>query len=79
MCAGTREDGTVIEPNDPGRTGLTSVAAAARLRPGAWLEQRDIYGTLVEEPGFVEAIEEWHGVIRSEGGATALDKCVRGG
>ena len=56
MCAGTRDDGTVIGPNDPDRSGLTYVAAAARLRPGAWLERRDINGTFVEEPGFVEAI-----------------------
>ena len=47
---------------------------AARIRPRAWLEQREIYGTLVEVPRFVEAFEEWLGVIWSDGTATALDR-----
>lgn len=50
---------------------------AARIRPRAWLEQRDIYGTLVEVPKFVEALEEWLGVFWSEGTATALDRYAR--
>lgn len=44
---------------------------AARIRPRAWLEQREISGTLVD------ALEEWLGVIWSEGTATALDRCAR--
>ena len=44
---------------------------AARIRPRARLEQREIYGTLVE------AFEEWLGVIWSDGTATALDRCAR--
>ncbi|MYK31519.1 MAG: hypothetical protein F4051_07295 [Boseongicola sp. SB0670_bin_30] len=65
MRAGTREDGSGIKANDPGWCDQTPAAVAARLRPVAWLEQRDIRGTLVEEPGYAEALEEWLGVIRS--------------
>lgn len=50
---------------------------AARIRPRAWLEQRDFDRTLVEESRFVDALEEWLGVILSEGTATALDRCAR--
>ncbi len=78
-CAGIREDGSVIEPNDPGWSDLRAAAEAARLRPSAWLEQRDICGTLVEEPGFAEALEEWLGVTWSEGAATALSQNLRDG
>ena len=79
MCAGTREDGSVIEPNDPGWGDLKAAAENARLRPSAWLEQRDIYGTLVDEPNFVDAFEKWLGLIWSEGTETALDLYLHGG
>jgi mannitol 2-dehydrogenase len=42
MCAGTRQDGTVIEPNDPQWTALQLAAEQARTRPRAWLEQAGI-------------------------------------
>ncbi len=45
-CAGTREDGSVIEPNDPAWDRLNAVALAARREPGLWLAQSDIYGSL---------------------------------
>ena len=48
MCEGTREDGSVIEPNDPFWSDLTKAAAAAKERPLAWLEQRQIYGELID-------------------------------
>ena len=52
MCAGTREDGSVIEPNDPHWPALSAAAAAARLRPEAWLEQAQVYGDLANHAGF---------------------------
>ncbi len=76
MCAGVREDGSTIEPNDPDWSDLSNVANAARVRPHAWLEQRNIYGTLADEPRFAEAFENWLGVILSEGTVAALDRYV---
>ena len=79
MCAGAREDGSVIEPNGTGWSDLRAVAEAARRCPSAWLEQRDIHPTLVEEAGFVEPMEKWLGVIWSEDTATAPDQHLRDG
>ena len=67
MCEGTREDGTVIEPNDPLWDTLVAAAKAARDRPRAWLEQRRLYGDLVEAPRFADAFERWLGRIWSHG------------
>ena len=73
MCAGVREDGTAIEPNDPRWSALSAAAEAARTRPCAWLELREIYGGLADEPRFAEAFQNWLGKIWSEGTAAALD------
>ena len=72
MCEGTREDGSVIEPNDPSWDTLQAAAKAARERPRAWLEQRHLYGDLVEAPRFVEAFERWLDRIWSEGCEAAM-------
>ena len=74
MCAGTREDGSVIEPNDPVWDDLTAVAARARTRPAAWLEQMRIYGDLAKEPPFAEAFDRWLRLIWTEGCDAALSK-----
>ena len=72
MCEGRREDGTVIEPNDPLWDTLVAAAKAARDRPRVWLEQRRFYGDLVEAPRFADAFERWLGRIRSDGCEAAL-------
>ena len=72
MCEGTREDGSVIEPNDPFWDALQTTAKAARDRPRAWLEQRRIYGGLVEAPRFADAFGRWLGTIWSDGCEAAL-------
>ena len=76
MCAGTREDGSAIEPNDPGRSDRRAAAEAARLRPSAWLEQQDTYGSPVEEPRFVDAFKKWLCAIWPRGTAAAPDRCL---
>lgn len=58
MCEGTREDGSVIAPNDPVWEGLTAAAKAARSDPGAWLAQCDLYGDLAENDLFRESFEQ---------------------
>jgi len=67
MCEGTREDGSVIEPNDPFWETLRTAATAARDRPRVWLEQRPIYGGLVEASRFAEAFERWLEKLWSDG------------
>ncbi len=74
MCRGVREDGSTIPPNDPFWDDLRAAAEAARERPRTWLEQRSIYGELVDEPRFSEAFERWFRVISSQGTAAALDR-----
>lgn len=72
MCAGTREDGSAIEPNDPDWDRLKAAALAARERPAAWLEQSHIYGDLAGNARFSDAFERWHRLIWSEGTAVVL-------
>ncbi len=78
MCEGTREDGTVMEANDPHWDVLTKAAAEARLRPRAWLEQRQFYGDLAGEARFAEAFERWLTMIWEEGCEQALSAYAGG-
>ena len=74
MCDGTREDGSLIEPNDPIWDKLTAAAKAARDDPQAWLEQRALYGDLADNSRFAEAFARWLTLIWSEGLETALSQ-----
>ncbi|MCI2400320.1 mannitol dehydrogenase family protein [Aliiroseovarius subalbicans] len=72
MCEGTREDGSKIDPNDPFWEDLTATARQARENPTAWLEMRQIYGDLADEPGFADRFAKWLGVIWDEGLEAAI-------
>lgn len=74
MCAGTREDGRAIAPNDPLWDDLTAVAIEAKTRPMAWLEQRGIYGDLAEATPFAEAFCDWLTRIWRDGCEAALSE-----
>jgi len=76
MCAGTREDGSKIDPNDPYWSELTRVALAARQHPLAWLEQTSIYGDLANDSRFTIAFEDWLSLIWSDGSEAALRNYV---
>lgn len=78
MCAGLREDGSVIAPNDPAWDDLKAVAQLARTRPRAWLEQARIYGDLSDAVPFADAFEDWLRLIWSEGCESALRAYVGG-
>lgn len=67
MCAGTREDGSMIEPNDPFWDALQMAALRARDTPSAWLAQRDTYGDLADQPEFAEAFATWLSALWREG------------
>ncbi|MEM6941903.1 MAG: mannitol dehydrogenase family protein [Pseudomonadota bacterium] len=68
MCAGLREDGSVIAPNDPVWEALHEAAAGQE----AWLEQGQIYGALAQDPRFKTAFFHWADVLRKTGVLGAL-------
>lgn len=72
MCAGTREDGSEIEPNDPHWDALRAAACGARERPLAWLEQCQFYGDLKKDRRFADAFARWLSMIWKEGCVKAL-------
>lgn len=78
MCEGTREDGTIIEPNDPIWDRLQTVASAAKSDPTAWLNQRDLYGDLAENEEFKIRFEHWSTMIWSEGMEATLRAYLQG-
>jgi len=74
MCAGVREDGSLIEANDPTWPDLTKAASAAKMRPAAWLEQSRIYGDLATSGPFADAFPRWLSVIWRDGCREALSQ-----
>ncbi len=72
MCAGSREDGTVIEPNDPMWTDLVETAALAGETPQAWLDQRQFYGGLADNAAFRTQFAHWLRKIWSDGAEAAM-------
>lgn len=78
MCTGCREDGSLIEPNDPNWPVLNEVALRAKVRPSAWLEQTQIYGELLQSESFVSAFETWMNRIETSGVEAALKHYLDG-
>ena len=76
MCEGTRQDGSLIEPNDPQWEDLNSVAKQARRNPAAWLEQQQYYGELGRVPEFADAFDHWLNLIWNEGLEAALKSYI---
>ncbi|MCX8997195.1 mannitol dehydrogenase family protein [Rhizobiaceae bacterium BDR2-2] len=72
-CVGVRENGTVVEPNDPLWADLTDKAKAAKDDPRVWLEMRSFYGDLADEPRFADAFVRWLSLIHVKGMEAALD------
>lgn len=77
MCAGTREDGTAIEPNDPIWEELSSVAQQAKSNPQAWLQQRTLYGDLSDDARFSNSFARWLNLIWTDGTEEALSAYLR--
>ena len=72
MCAGTREDGSVIDPNDPFWDELTAMAQAAKADPAAWRGQTQFYGDLGDNPRFAASFDRWLALIWEKGTEAAL-------
>lgn len=71
-CLGTREDGSVIEPNDPYWNDLKSRAKNAKNDPKIWLENRTLYGDLADQPQFADAFSKWLNHIYAHGVEASL-------
>lgn len=72
MCEGSREDGTVIEANDPNWDGLNATAKTAKDDPVVWLKQSKLYGDLAANTEFSESLTKWLEMIWSEGLGSTL-------
>ncbi|WP_299614635.1 mannitol dehydrogenase family protein [uncultured Tateyamaria sp.] len=72
MCAGTRQDGSVIEPNDPHWDALTIAAHAAKDDPQAWLAQSQYYQELADSSEFAQQFDKWLRLIWADGVDAAL-------
>lgn len=72
MCAGTREDGSSIAPNDPHWGALNQAALEAKDDPRAWLAQTSVYGDLGQNAAFAAAFADWLALIWAEGTEVAL-------
>lgn len=77
MCAGVREDGSVIEPNDPFWPELQAKALAAKSDPMIWVGMRQIYGDLGSKPEFTNAFAQWLALIWQEGLEVALSQYLK--
>lgn len=63
MCAGTREDGSEIAPNDPYWDNLLAKAIVAKTNPSAWIEQGQHYGSLGQNAHFAAKFAHWHRTV----------------
>jgi mannitol 2-dehydrogenase len=77
MCAGTREDGSVIEPNDPFWDSLTAQAKLAKGDPAEWLSQEQLYGELGQNPRFVASFSGWLRMIWDHGSEAAIEQYLK--
>ena len=73
MCAGRREDGTLIEPNDPEWDDLHEAAKAASTDAGRWTGQTHIYSDLSANARFNANFSKWLAMLNSLGARKTLD------
>ncbi|SMY09195.1 mannitol dehydrogenase family protein [Flavimaricola marinus] len=78
MCAGTREDGSSIAPNDPFWDTLTKHAALAKDDPSQWLSQTQFYGDLGQDDRFAAAFDRWLRLVWDQGTESALQTYLDG-
>ena len=78
MCAGTREDGSVIEANDPFWDALKQTALAAKDDPRVWLGQKATYGDLAGESAFADAFCRWLDMLWQDGARAVLRHYIVG-
>lgn len=78
MCAGEREDGSEIEPNDVSWEELRLVALTSRREPSLWLEQERYYGDLGKDRIFAASFSRWLLMIWGDGLLATLGVYISG-
>ncbi len=78
MCAGTREDGSVIEPNDPYWDDLVVKALDAKADPSVWINQTQFYGDLGKNARFAASFDRWLKLVWEKGTEAAIQAYLAG-
>ena len=76
MCAGVREDGSQIVPNDPQWQDLHKTALASRTYPELWIGQSQYFGNLGCDTRFSGAFSSWLAAIWQRGSRAAIAEYV---
>ncbi len=76
MCEGTREDGSIIEPNDPQWSKLNSIAKQSKDQPEEWLKQSEVYGDLFQNTQFVNSFTYWLTELYKNGVEQTINKYI---
>ncbi|MFA8444144.1 mannitol dehydrogenase family protein [Yoonia sp.] len=74
MCAGQREDGSTIAPNDPFWDDLQANAMAAKADPAIWLSQRQYPAQVAQNAEFVTLFSDWLNVTWKHGTIEAIKR-----
>lgn len=72
MCLWQREDGSLIEPNDPLWDQLSDAAVAAQQEPVTWLAQANLYGDISEHAEFADAFRTSYETVSTLGVRKAI-------
>lgn len=79
MCAGFREDGSEIAPNDPQWHNLRNTALASKADPQLWLEQRQYYGAFGRDRRFSDRFTALLTAIWQKGSRAVLAEFAANG
>ncbi|WP_203143075.1 mannitol dehydrogenase family protein [Marinobacter mangrovi] len=75
---GTDEDGQPIDVVDPLKDQLMAIAAESRAHPTAFIENRELFGDLSDQPRFRDAFLAALYSLRSSGARATVDALVKG-
>ncbi|TBW50555.1 mannitol dehydrogenase family protein [Marinobacter halodurans] len=75
---GTDEDGQPIDVVDPLKDRLMAIAAESRTHPTAFVENRELFGDLGDQPRFRDAFLAALYSLRSSGARATVDALVKG-
>lgn len=78
MCLGEREDGSLIEANDPAWDALKNVASQAKIAPRRWLEMEHIYGEIAGEERFANAFDKHLQSLYEKGAEATINAYLAG-
>ena len=78
MCAGTREDGTEVRPNDPIWSILQKAALDAKETPQCWIDQTGLYADVGHNTRFAQEFSYWLPAIWEKGCRATMDTYLRG-